>query len=263
LPGLLSAALAAGALTATTAWAAPATTMRLSPSWPRPAALVARATISQPGQSWLTAPATVLTSPLAPIVATMTAVQPWLTATAATAAARQGWPPLPPPPPPGGSLSVTAPATLRYVATLGGTDRSLAQPATLGLDSPGAGGWHLTVVSTALRGVSGPATKAGAGATGWQLRLNGSSTAASSLAPPPVRPAPGSTPPRGNSATYPVPVPGLHGRPGAVPALVYSVAPASGIGRFRISAFLWLTVPADALAGRYQATVTWAVATGP
>ncbi len=169
----------------------------------------------------------------------------------------------------GGTLSVTAPASLSWAATLNGTDQSLAEPATLGAnDNTGTGnGWNVTVVSTALTATinSAPVTIP----SNWAVELNGSSSSASATTAPAMtenQPS-GSTgtytDPTGNTATYPLAVPGVHGRSNPTPAVVYSAAAGSGMGDFNLAADVWQNIPANAKAGNYTATFTWAIAVGP
>jgi hypothetical protein len=168
----------------------------------------------------------------------------------------------------GGTLSVSAPSSLSYSATLDGSNQSLSQPATLGAnDNTGTGdGWDLTVVSTALEtGATTPVVIP----SDWTVQVNGSSSSATSTTAPAVsenQPS-GSTgtytDPSGNTATYPLSVPGIHGASSPTPVSVYNAAVGSGMGDFNLAADVWQNIPANALAGSYSATFTWAIAVGP
>lgn len=169
----------------------------------------------------------------------------------------------------GGTLSITAPSSLSYAATLNGTNQSLNQPATLGAnDNTGTGdGWNVTVVSTALTATVNSATVTIP--SNWTVELNGSSSSASATTAPAMSENPPSgstgsyTDPTGNSATYPVAIPGVHGSARPTPATVYTAAKGSGLGDFNLAAYVWQNIPANAIAGSYSATFTWTIATGP
>lgn len=167
-----------------------------------------------------------------------------------------------------GTLSVTAPSSLAYAATLNGSDQSLSQPATLGAnDNTGTGdGWNVTVASTALET---SATTPVVIPSNWTVELNGSSSSASSTTGPALsqnQPS-GSTGtytnPSGNTATYPLAIPGVHGAASPTPATVYTAAAGSGMGDFNLAADVWQNIPANADAGSYSATFTWTIAVGP
>jgi len=149
-----------------------------------------------------------------------------------------------------------------YSFGLDGQDQAQAQ--VVGLepsDNTGTGnGWDVTVVSTALANGSGQVVP-----SSWSLVLNGSAISPSATTGlTPAANGPGTyTLPSGNTATYPLAVPGVHGGSNPTPAVVYSAAAGSGMGDFVLPADLWLSVPANALAGSYSATLTWAVAQGP
>lgn len=168
-----------------------------------------------------------------------------------------------------GTLSVTAPSSLAYAATLNGSDQSLSQPATLGAnDNTGTGdGWNVTVASTALTATANSASITIP--SNWTVELNGSSSSASSTTGPALsqnQPS-GSTGtytnPSGNTATYPLAIPGVHGAASPTPATVYTAAAGSGMGDFNLAADVWQNIPANADAGSYSATFTWTIAVGP
>jgi hypothetical protein len=161
----------------------------------------------------------------------------------------------------GGPLLVATPSAAAYSLTLDGTDQAQSQPLTLEpADETGTGnGWAVTVSSSPLETSAGsvvPLT--------WALGINGSTADPTSTAgleawangsgtyAMPV-PAP---------VSYPVSVPGLSGGP-LVPSLVYGAQVNSGLGSFAVSLELWLSVPANALAGSYTSTVTWTIVSGP
>lgn len=164
----------------------------------------------------------------------------------------------------GGTLSISAPSSLSYSATLDGTNQSLSQAATIGAnDNTGTGdGWDVTIVSTALETSATTPVVIG---SGWTVGVNGSSSSATSTTAPAVSDnGTGTyTVPSGNTATYPVAVPGVHGASSPTPASVYTAAAGSGEGNFNLAADVWQSIPADALAGNYSATFTWAIAVGP
>jgi|GEM_PF-2094038 len=163
----------------------------------------------------------------------------------------------------GGPLALAvAQPSVAYSFGLDGQDQAQAQ--VVGLepsDNTGTGnGWDVTVVSTALANGSGQVVP-----SSWSLVLNGSAISPSATTGlTPAANGPGTyTLPSGNTATYPLAVPGVHGGSNPTPAVVYSAAAGSGMGDFVLPADLWLSVPANALAGSYSATLTWAVAQGP
>ena len=163
----------------------------------------------------------------------------------------------------GGALSIAvAQQSLAYGFTLDGQDQSQAD--AVGLepsDLTGTGdGWSVTVSSTPLESASGqvvPST--------WSLGLNGSTSSPSATAGLSASDD-GSgtyTLPSGNTATYPVAVPGVHGSTNPTPATVYTAAAGSGMGSFSVPADLWLSAPANASSGTYTATLTWTISQGP
>lgn len=168
----------------------------------------------------------------------------------------------------GGTLSISAPSSLSYSATLDGSNQSLSQPAVIGAnDNTGTGdGWDVTVVSTPLET---SATTPVVIPSGWTVQVNGSSSSASSTTAPaasdnaPSGSTGSYTAPSGNTATYPLAVPGVHGASSPTPASVYTAAAGSGMGDFNLAADVWQGIPANALAGSYSATFTWAIAVGP
>jgi len=162
----------------------------------------------------------------------------------------------------GGQLSISASASASYSFSLAGTDQS--QVTTVDLapdDDTGTGdGWSISVSATPLETSGGTIIS-----SAWQVGLNGSTTSASATTAL-VASANGTgtyTPPSGNTATYPLAVPGVYGGPSPTPATVYTAAAGSGLGNFAIPVELWVTVPANALAGTYTSTVTWTIAAGP
>lgn len=163
----------------------------------------------------------------------------------------------------GGTMSVAAPSSLSFAVTLDGANQSINQPVSLTAnDNTGTGdGWNLTVVSTPLKtSASTPVVIP----SSWTVALNGSSSSANSTTPPAVADAGTGTytQPSGNAAIYPLLVPGVHGA-SSTPAPVYTAVAGSGLGQFDLAADVWLSVPANAMAGNYAATFTWAIAVGP
>jgi hypothetical protein len=161
----------------------------------------------------------------------------------------------------GGALSITTNASSLYAFSLDGSDQSASQPLTLyPSDQTGTGdGWDVTVSSTPLETSGGSVAS-----SSWSLSLNGSTTSASATTAL-VASDYGSgtyTLPSGNTAAYPVVVPGISGGT-PTPATVYSAQAGSGLGDFQVPLDLWLSVPADASSGTYTATLTWTIAQGP
>lgn len=158
----------------------------------------------------------------------------------------------------GGTMSITAPSSLSFAATLDGSNQSLSQPAIIGAnDNTGTGdGWDVTVVSTALETSATTPVVIG---SGWTVGVNGSASSATSTTAPAVTDnGSGSyTAPSGNTATYPVSVPGVHGASSPTPASVFTAAAGSGMGDFNLAADVWQSIPANALAGTYSATSSW------
>jgi hypothetical protein len=141
---------------------------------------------------------------------------------------------------------------------LNGADQSKDAPVTLSVSNTAPNGWQVTVAATPLTtGTSStiPPT--------WELTLNGSTTSAFATTAPvisPVGPGPYVLPT--NSVVYPIAVPGIYGGSSPTPATVYTAAQNTGTGNFDIAGDLWLSVPANALAGAYTSTLTWTIVEG-
>lgn len=164
----------------------------------------------------------------------------------------------------GGTMSISAPSSLSFAVTLSGSNQSLDQPVTLGVDdNTGTGdGWNVTVVSTPLETSATTPVVIGSGAT---VAVNGASSSATATTAPAANDN-GSgtyTAPTSNTGVYPLTVPGVHGAISPTPATVYTAAAGSGLGQFNLAGDVWLSVPANALAGNYAGTFTWAIAVGP
>lgn len=166
----------------------------------------------------------------------------------------------------GGALSITAPPLLTFAVTLNGGNESTVQSERQAVsvnDDTGTGaGWHVTVISTALET---SATTPVVVPSSWTVTLNGSTSSATATTAPAVFNNGGgtNTAPSGNTATYPLTIPGVHGASSPTPAVVYTAAAGSGMGNFDINADFWQNIPADALAGGYRSTLTWSVVAGP
>jgi hypothetical protein len=160
-----------------------------------------------------------------------------------------------------GTLAIAPPGAFSYSETLSGTDTLTNFPLSIGIDDDtGTGdGWTVTVVSSALETAFGITAS-----SAWSLTVNGSGSSATSTMAPTAA-ANGTamyTLPVDQGVSYPVVIPGITGG-SPTPAVMYSAAAGTGMGDFTITADMWLGVPADALAGTYSATITWAVAQGP
>ena len=162
----------------------------------------------------------------------------------------------------GGPLSVAVdPSSASYAFTLNGTDQAQSQPLSLEpSDLTGTGdGWNVTVSSSPLQTAGGRVVP-----DSWAMNLNSSAsdimatdglTASSNGTGTYTLPVP-------QSVSYPVPVPGLSGG-SVVPGTVYGAEPGSGLGSFAMPVDMWLSVPANALAGDYSSIVTWTITSGP
>jgi hypothetical protein len=156
----------------------------------------------------------------------------------------------------GGTLTVEAPSSLSWAATLTGTDQYVdvtGAPVTVAPnDATGSGaGWNLTAAASQFSGLGNSVLPANA------LSFNGSTAGADSTAAL-VTSCVG-----GNACTvpsdtdsYPVPV-------AASPASVLTAAAGSGMGAVDVDTDWWLLVPADATAGTYSNTVTLTIGSGP
>lgn len=165
-----------------------------------------------------------------------------------------------------GSLSITAPTAISGSVTLSGSDNYVDTNLSVNAnDNTGTGnGWGVTVVSSPLEFTPSGATKATVAGSGWSLVVEGLDSANQPLISPT------------GSGTYTLPsdttdlpnngqaVPGIHGATSPTPATVFSAEAGTGMGDFSLTEWeTILTVPANAIAGNYSGTVTWAITSGP
>lgn len=168
-----------------------------------------------------------------------------------------------------GALTLTAPASLSWAATLNGTNQTVVDTTAADqqytvTDATGSGaGWHVTVSATTF--TNGAHTLANAGTfvnTGSVTSVSAttSPTAACAAAVSCTLPT--------NSTTYPVAITTAPTSPAAV--TIYDTAAATGLGQIVIGGSTaanpvgwWVNVPANASAGAYTSTVTLAVVSAP
>jgi hypothetical protein len=170
----------------------------------------------------------------------------------------------------GGSLTLTAPSSLTWAATLNGQDQQLVDATTgdtqYGVnDATGSGaGWHVTASATTF--TSGSLTLANAGT----LSTNGSTSSVSSTT------VPGSqcnTSGGANTcvlsastASYPVAITTAASTPTAF--TIYDDSANAGMGSITVGTSAhpvgwWVSVPSSAAAGTYTSTITMAIVSGP
>jgi hypothetical protein len=167
-----------------------------------------------------------------------------------------------------GALSITPPGAFSYSETLDGSDTYADFPLSVGADdNTGSGdGWHITVVSTPLEFTASGATSPTIVSSAWQLYVACATGATSPCGPTATANGSGTyTLPTGNSVNYPTDIPGIYGGSTTpTPAVVYEAEAGSGLGDFTLSSWQEvLFIPANAIAGPYTATVTWAIVSGP
>lgn len=143
----------------------------------------------------------------------------------------------------GGSLTLTAPATASFSATLNGSNLTPTYTLALTIADTRTGknsaGWNLTIDSTAFS--SGSNTLAPGSVTSV------TSTCQSSCSVNPT-----------NSVASPQAV-----ATSPATVMIYNAAADTGRGTFTITPTVQVPVPANAAAGSYTATVTTAVVSGP
>jgi hypothetical protein len=169
-----------------------------------------------------------------------------------------------------GPLTLTAPGSLSWAATLTGTSQAVVDPSgpdqqftvndETATGPTTAAGWHITVAATTFTSTVGAHTLPSAGT----LVLNGSAASVTATAGPSVTCVVSCTPPA-NTTTYPVGI-----TTGASPATVFDAPLKTGLGPVVIGGTApanpvgwWVNVPAAALAGSYISTVTVAIVSGP
>jgi hypothetical protein len=169
----------------------------------------------------------------------------------------------------GGSLLVTAPASLNWSGTISGANLSLydstaADEGYVVADSTGTGaGWHVTVSATQF--TAGAHTLANAGTFSTTGSL---SSISATTAPTASCVTAGACTLPTDTSTYPVAITTAATSPTAY--TVYDTSASTGLGNIQIGGSSatnpvgwWLSVPATAFAGTYTSTVTIAVVSGP
>jgi hypothetical protein len=166
-----------------------------------------------------------------------------------------------------GTLTLAAPASLAWAATLNGNNQSLVdttaadQQYTVN-DATGSGaGWHVTTSATTFTNGTHTFPDTGTFVT------NGSTSSVTGTTAPTATCSGACTLPT-NSITYPVAVTTAATTP--TPVTIYNAAAASGLGEVVIGGSAaanpvgwWVNVPASASAGSYTSTVTMAIISGP
>jgi hypothetical protein len=165
-----------------------------------------------------------------------------------------------------GTLALTAPGSLAWNATQGGTDQSIVDtgPADQQLsvnDSTGdASGWHVTVSATTF--ISGTKTLPDTG----RVDFTGSISSLSSAAP--SSGCTGSCFLPADTTTYPVPISTAASSPAAF--TIYDTSAGTGVGAITIGGHSashpigwWVQVPSSAFAGSYASTLTLTLVSGP
>jgi hypothetical protein len=168
-----------------------------------------------------------------------------------------------------GTLTLTSPASLSWVATLNGSNQSVADVVALDqqytvTDATGSGaGWHVTTSATTF--TNGTHTLPDAGTfvtTGSVTSISATTkpTASCAVATTCVLPT--------NSTSYPVAITTAASAPTAV--TIYDTAATTGEGQIVIGGSTnpdpggwWVNVPASAFAGADTSTVTMAVVSAP
>ncbi len=147
-----------------------------------------------------------------------------------------------------GSLSLTAPATVAFTATLGGADQNVTAPQSLDvLDATGTGvGWNVTATSTTFTA--------------------GARTLSTSAVTEPVAPTQScdeatSCTPATNAVSYPYTLPAGTVAPTATK--IMSAAAGTGLGAQTSVHTMRLAVPANTFAGSYASTWTYSLVSAP
>ncbi len=168
-----------------------------------------------------------------------------------------------------GGLTLTAPASLGWAATLNGANQSVVdvtaadQQYTVNDGTGSATGWHVTLSATTFTNGSHTLPDTGTFVT------TGSVTSISATTAPTAACAASTTctlPT--NTTTYPVAVTTASSSPTAV--AIYDTAAGTGVGQIVIGGSSaanpvgwWVNVPASASAGAYTSTITMAVVSAP
>ncbi len=147
-------------------------------------------------------------------------------------------------------LVLTAPS-VAYATTLSGYDTSLTSAVTLEVANEGSSGFDLTVYAN-YNPTSGTNTLPA-------VKINGSSGSASSPTAPVATCVGTCLSPSGDSVTYPVSLPVSQ----SSAASIYTANAGSGIGDLDLATDWWAFVPAKAISGTYQCSVTVTLSYGP
>jgi hypothetical protein len=149
----------------------------------------------------------------------------------------------------GPAISLTAPASASVTVTLNGSDQTPTYTAGLSAqDQTGSGaGWNITITSTQFT----------TGAPVHTLVTTASTVTSVAM----VCAGPGTCTNPTNAITYPFGVPAGAGPPAAVK--MYNAAANTGMGNFTITPTVQVAIPANAFAGTYTSTVTFAIVSGP
>lgn len=164
-----------------------------------------------------------------------------------------------------GSLTLAAPGSLNWSATLSGLDQHLVDPADTTYtvdDATGSGaGWHVAVSATQF--TAGGRTLANAG-TVVNTGSTGSVTATTAPAASCHAGATCTLP--ADSTTYPVAIATAATSPGSY--TIYDTAASTGLGEITIGGGAnlvgwWVNVPASSSAGAYTSTFTLEIVSAP
>jgi hypothetical protein len=139
-------------------------------------------------------------------------------------------------------VSLSLPSDPSFSDTLDGSDQTVTYGPVLGVvDARGSGaGWNLTIASTVFDDGNGHTFAAGSVSSVAQACHSGSSCTAASP----------------SGVTYPVSL-------STTAAKVFNAASGSGLGKVDVTPTVAVSIPGNAYAATYTATVTLASATGP
>ncbi len=163
-----------------------------------------------------------------------------------------------------GSLSIPTPTSLTFAGTLAGTAQDLKDTLTTAdmltvLNQGHGDGWNITAYTGAD---AFKCTTSGTCGTDslTNFTTNGAASTSAADTTAPVATCTGTCVLPSNTATsYGTAI----SADSASPTKLFNAAAGTGIGAINVNNIWWLSVPANALAGTYVATVTLAINSGP